>query len=85
MVSKTGPVKKHAKEKFTPEVKVGVMLFNEKYGKTSHGNLESVVGDEVRVRAMFKFLGILDENTFYRKDATYNEVDILSTDIKRRY
>ena len=72
MVSKTAPYKKPAKEKFTPKLVIGVMLFNETYGKTSYGNLENVVGDETRVREIFKFLGISDKNIFYLKDGTYD-------------
>ena len=72
MVSKTEPYKKPAKEKFNPEMVIGVMLFNEKYGNTSQKNLESVVGDEKRVRELFKFLGISGKNIFYVKDGTYD-------------
>ena len=72
MVSKPGPYKKPAKEKFNPELVIGVMLFNEKYGKTSYSNLANVVGDEKRVRELFEFLGISGKNIFYLKDGTYD-------------
>ncbi len=85
MVSKTEPFKKPAKDKFTPKVVIGVMIFNEKYGKTSYGNLENVIGDEKRVRDIFKFLGISDKNIFYLKDGTFDKLDMLFTDIKRKY
>ena len=85
MVSKTGPYKKPAKERFSPEVVIGVMLLNEKYGKTSHKNLENVVGDETRVRALFEFLGIPKTNIFYLKDGTLDEVEMLYARLKLKY
>jgi hypothetical protein len=82
MLSK--PSSKSAKGKFTPEVTIGVMLFNEKYAKPLN-SIEYVVEDEARVKAMFKFLGISDKNTFYLKDGTYDEVDMLCTGVKLKY
>ena len=79
MMSKTEDDSKPTKAKFTPEVVFGAVVYNEKYGNTSYGNIKNVVEDAERMRKTYKELHIPEENITFLKDGTWDEVDMLFT------
>ena len=72
MVSRTEPYSKPSKVKFTPDVVIVVVLYNEEYGKTSYANIKNVVADAERMRQSFKALRIPDKNITFLKDGTWD-------------
>ena len=70
---------------FIPVRLVGLAIFNEIYDKTEHSNLKEVKEDEGRVRTIFKSLGIKDKDTTIVRNATYQDLDKLFTELKLKY
>ena len=70
-----------------------VVVINKEYGKTQanvneklrYDNLDAVEEDLVKVREALTILGIPGSNITVLKDVTYDEVDDLWDDLKKKY
>jgi hypothetical protein len=70
---------------FIPVRLVAIAIFNEIYGKTEHQDLKAVKEDAIRVRKIFRSLGIKDEDTTFHWNVSYQNLDKLVTELKLKY
>ena len=82
MVETTKAKTKPQKVVFTPEEVIGIVIYNEEYGKTQYKNLKDVNRDAEKMRATFQLLRIPEQNTIYLKDGSYDEVDELFAEMR---
>ncbi len=78
---------------FVPVIVYAMLVINKEYGETQANvneklrfdNLDAVEGDLDRVRETLTILGIPKSNITVLKDATYDELDDLWDDSKKKY
>jgi len=68
---------------FTPEEVFGIVIYNEDYRKTpQYKNLVDVNRDKEKMEETFKLLRIPEKNTTYLKDGSWDDIDLLFTEMK---